>query len=111
MTGFPAKPPRYVPLGAQRWDWHWKVYAVCASPIAAAELHGILVNAQQRREVDMGLRETVDYLHRTITECVCAVFAFHPDSWNGPWAKVRRLALLFLLVWMIVHFWTNAEGA
>jgi len=78
--------------------------------MTAAEFHGIWVNAQQRRELAQGLREQVDYVHRTITEVVLTLAALHPDSVNAPFAKLRRLALLVLIVWMLVHFFTNGKA-
>lgn len=107
---FLLRPGRAVPPGVRRYDWHSKLYAACVTPALAAEFHGIYVNAMQRLEVAQGRRQTVDYCHRTITECICAIFCFHPDSWNAPYAKVRRLALLILMVWMIVHFFSNGRA-
>ena len=109
---FTRRPGRTPPLGVQRWDWHfWAVYALCASPIAVQEVRAILINARQRREVAAGLRATVDYCHRTITECVTAVFAFHPDTRTGPYAKLRRVLLVWVLAWLVVHFLGDGEIA
>jgi len=109
-TPFLLQPGRDVPPGARRWDAsYWLVYALGFSPILVREFQAIAENTRQRREVAQGIRDHVDYCHRTITEIVCALACFHPDDWNKPFAKLRRLALIVLLVWMIVHFVSNAR--
>ena len=110
QLSFLGRPARYVPITAQRWDWHWKVYVAAATPIIVAEFHGIFVNAKQRREVAAGTRAQVDYVHRTITECTTTLGAIHPDSVNAPYAKLRRLGLLTICVWEIVHFFTDGQA-
>jgi hypothetical protein len=109
---FTRKPGRVPPLGVQRWDPEfWVPYLIGAGFLAVPEVRGILINAQQRREVRLGLREMVDYCHRTITECVTALAAFHPDTRNVPWAKVRRVLLVWVLAWLVVHFLSNGDIA
>jgi hypothetical protein len=108
---FTRQPGRIPPLGVQRWDpEYWVPYVIGVGGfLAVPEVRGILVNMRQRREVRMGLREQVDYCHRTITECVTALAAFHPDTRDVPWAKVRRTVLVCTLAWLCVHFLSNAE--
>jgi len=109
---FVRKPGRVPPLGVQRWaPEYWVPYIIGAGVLAVPEVRGILTNAKQRREVALGWRDTVDYCHRTITECVTALTAFHPDTRHVKWAKLRRLALVWALAWLLVHFLSNGETA
>jgi hypothetical protein len=100
---FIDQPPRYVPLGARRWDWHAGVYGTAIAAVLVTELHGILVNRKQRQQVAAGLRKTLDYRHRTWTECWTAVFGWHPDDVAAPWAKTRRALSTMFLSWFPQH--------
>jgi hypothetical protein len=100
---FIDQPPRPVPPTARRWDWHAAVYLGAILAVLPTELHGILVNRRQRQEVASGHRATLDYRHRTWTECWTAVFGWHPDDVGAPWAKTRRALSTMFLAWFGPH--------
>lgn len=96
---------RLVPPGSTRWDWHVYVYAGAFAAWVGTEAHALWVNKHAQ-----GLD---DFCHRTLSECLWAVFAMHPDQIAMetlvPFSKTRRLAWAVFYSWFGQHIRSNGR--
>lgn len=93
---------RVVPKNAQRWGWWTVGWALIIGSFLVLEGVAIWIN-QKRGGLD-------DFEHRTLSENLWAVFAYHPDDLaNAKFGKIRRLAFQWFMSWFDGHVKTNGQ--
>jgi hypothetical protein len=93
---------RVVPKHAQRWGWWTVGWAVIIGSFMVLEGVAIWVN-QKRGGFD-------DFEHRTLSENLWAVFAYHPDDIaTAKFGKVRRLLFQWFMAWFDGHIKSNGQ--
>jgi hypothetical protein len=97
------------PPGVARFDWHSCAMGGIAAAWLVVEADGFRINAQQRREVALGLRSHPDYKHRTWTELTRWLGASDRDGENAPFGRLRRALLIGGLSVLTVHFLTDGR--
>jgi hypothetical protein len=94
--------PRAVPPDAPRWGWWTVGWIGWAIAFAALEGSAIWVN---RHRQGYG-----DFRHRTLSENLWAVFAFHPDdAKRARYGRLRRLGFVTLMAWFDRHIRTDGR--
>ena len=97
------------PSGVRRFDWHAFAMAGIHAAWLVVEVDGFRINAQQRREVALGLRAAPDYRHRTETELTRWLGATDRDGATAPLGRLRRALLIGGLAVLVVHFVTDGD--
>lgn len=93
---------RVVPKNAQRWGWWTIGWALIIGSFGVLE--GIAIWVNQKR----GGAE--DFKHRTLSENLWAVFAYHPDDIaTAKFGKLRRLGFQWFMSWFDGHVKTNGQ--
>ena len=93
---------RVVPKHAQRWGWWTVGWGAIIGSFAVLEAAAIWVNVKRG-----GLE---DFKHRTLSENLWAVFAYHPDDIDtAKFGKPRRLAFQWFMSWFDGHIKSNGQ--
>lgn len=95
-----AKAGRVTPPGAKKFGWHSWAWLVWMLFFLIVEGDAVIKNIQGGRD---------DWQHRTLTENVRWLAATDRDGLIVKFGKFRRLALIFLMSWLVFHFFTDGE--